>query len=161
MTSCPHAMCQGTCEIWPSLPDGSEFPRPGSEINWALILELADRPHPALNDAIPLPDDLWAVREALTQVKVAHHLLDIARVPRRYSLDTGDIASRTLIAALGMGTLRERLSRIADWHFREQGPAGTVGNDCAECGGAWPCDTRRMADGTYHDDDDNDDQEVT
>lgn len=50
------------------------------------------------------------------------------------------------------GGWRDRLSRIATWHSRESGPAGTVGDYCNECSHVWPCDTRRMADGTYTDD---------
>jgi len=50
---------------------------------------------------------------------------------------------------------RERLDRIAGWHSRETGPAGTVGDYCTECGELWPCDTRRMAEGTYVDLDDD------
>jgi hypothetical protein len=45
----------------------------------------------------------------------------------------------------------ERLARIGDWHSRESGPGGTVGDYCTECGVRWPCDTRRMAEGTYVD----------
>jgi hypothetical protein len=45
--------------------------------------------------------------------------------------------------------LKERLERIADWHSRETGPSGLVGNLCIECERLWPCDTRRMADGSY------------
>lgn len=44
-----------------------------------------------------------------------------------------------------------RLDRIAGWHARETGPAGTVGDYCTECGRFWPCATRRMADGAYVD----------
>ena len=46
---------------------------------------------------------------------------------------------------------RERLDRIATWHARETGPGGMVGDYCTECGEHWPCDTRRMADGTHED----------
>lgn len=52
-----------------------------------------------------------------------------------------------------LGAAGERLSRISDWHSRESGPAGTFGDYCTECGHTWPCDTRRMADGAYVDDD--------
>lgn len=45
--------------------------------------------------------------------------------------------------------LQERLDRIADWHSRESGAGGLVGDNCVECGLPWPCDTRAMADGTY------------
>lgn len=43
----------------------------------------------------------------------------------------------------------DRLQRISSWHSRETGPGGMVGDYCAECGCRWPCDTRRIADGTY------------
>lgn len=46
---------------------------------------------------------------------------------------------------------REQLDRILSWHARETGPHGTVGDYCTECGQPWPCDTRRMADGTHED----------
>lgn len=46
----------------------------------------------------------------------------------------------------------DRLQRIATWHSRESGPGGLVGDYCTECGARWPCATRRMADGTYVDD---------
>lgn len=158
MPDCPHVMCkdEAECDLWPKLPEGSEFPQPGSEINWALTQELMLKPHPLLNDAIDvstLPDELWGVGEVLTEAKVVHHLLDLAGVPQRYSIDTQDVACRTLIAILGMGALRERLGRISDWHARETGPAGTVGDYCVECGHRWPCDTRQMADGLYVDED--------
>lgn len=45
----------------------------------------------------------------------------------------------------------ERLGRIGGWHARETGPAGMVGDYCVDCGHVWPCDTRRMAEGTYSD----------
>lgn len=57
----------------------------------------------------------------------------------------GDL--RTLLAEALAAS--ERLGRIADWHSRETGPHGMFGDYCAECGERWPCDTRRMADGTY------------
>ena len=47
--------------------------------------------------------------------------------------------------------MRERIGRIADWHARETGPAGTVGDYCTECAHRWPCPTRKMADGTWTD----------
>lgn len=57
---------------------------------------------------------------------------------------------RTLLsAAFEAG---DRVQRIATWHSRESGPGGMVGDFCTECGTRWPCDTRRMADGTYTDD---------
>lgn len=47
----------------------------------------------------------------------------------------------------------ERLDRITTWHARETGPAGTVGDYCTECAHRWPCPTRKMADGTWTDQD--------
>jgi hypothetical protein len=47
--------------------------------------------------------------------------------------------------------LGERLDRIISWHSRETGPGGMVGDYCVECGNHWPCDTRRMAEGSYED----------
>ena len=45
----------------------------------------------------------------------------------------------------------DRLQRIVAWHSRESAHGGLVGDYCMECGHRWPCDTRRMADGTYVD----------
>lgn len=47
----------------------------------------------------------------------------------------------------------DRLQRIGAWHSRETGPGGMVGDCCTECGNPSPCDTRKMADGTYVDSD--------
>ena len=58
---------------------------------------------------------------------------------------------KTRVIWLTSGTENERLDRIAGWHARETGPAGTVGDYCTECGHRWPCDTQRMAEGTYVD----------
>lgn len=65
-------------------------------------------------------------------------------------LTYGDLAE----LARSLGDTGDRLSRISTWHSRESGPAGMVGDFCNDCGNRWPCDTRRMADGTYEDDDD-------
>ena len=43
----------------------------------------------------------------------------------------------------------DRLQRIAAWHSRETAGGGMVGDYCNECGHVWPCETRRMADGTH------------
>jgi hypothetical protein len=83
------------------------------------------------------------------EIKAAHHLLDLISVPHGYGIDTRHIDDRTLIAVIAFGNLREQLARISQWHARETGPAGTVGDYCTECGHRWPCDTRRMADGSY------------
>jgi hypothetical protein len=135
----------------------SEFPGPDDVVNWEILKTLAQRPHPLLKPGGTSGDtsDLhYSVAEVLYEALTVHHLLDMAGVPRGFGMDTRNIDSRTLIAIMGMGNLRERLSRISGWHQRETGPAGTVGDFCTECEHRWPCDTRRMADGTWKDDDD-------
>ena len=129
------------------LGEGSEFPDP-ADVNWELLKDFYEKPHPLIRD-IDTSDLHYGVAEVLLEAKAVHHLLDLAEVPRGYSMDTRDIDARTLLAVRGMMTLRERLARISDWHARETGPAGTVGDYCTECGHRWPCDTRRMADGVY------------
>jgi hypothetical protein len=133
------------------LGEGSEFPDP-EDVNWELLKELYGKPHPLIRD-IDTIGLHYGVAEVLLEAKAVHHLLDLAEVPRGYSMDTRDIDCRALLAVRGMMTLRERLARISGWHARETGPAGTVGDYCTECGHRWPCDTQRMADGTYVDED--------
>jgi hypothetical protein len=48
----------------------------------------------------------------------------------------------------------DQLQRIASWHSRETAEGGMVGDYCVECGQLWPCETRRMADGSHEDLDD-------
>jgi hypothetical protein len=43
------------------------------------------------------------------------------------------------------------LDRIASWHSRETAEGGMVGDYCVCCGEIWPCETRRMADGSHED----------
>jgi hypothetical protein len=127
---------------------------PRGEVSWGLLRELAQRPHPLLKPGGASGDtsDLhYSVVEVLHEALTVHHLLDMAGVPQGYSVDTTSIDCRTLIAIIGIGNLRERLDRISGWHARETGPGGTVGDFCTECGHRWPCDSRRMADGTYVD----------
>ena len=45
----------------------------------------------------------------------------------------------------------DQLQRISSWHSLEAGEGGLVGKYCVECGHLWPCDSRRMADGTHED----------
>jgi hypothetical protein len=138
------------------LGEGSEFPGP-ADMNWGLLQELYDKPHPLVNNRWTPPPDVedpgWLI-EMFTEMRAVHHLFDLANVPRGYSIDTRDIDCRALLAVRGIMTLRERLARISGWHERETGPAGTVGDYCTECGHRWPCDTRRMAGGVYEDEDD-------
>jgi hypothetical protein len=131
---------------------GAEWPAAATEINWELLQDLYVKPHQLIRDADPagLDKDLhYGFIELLDEAKAVHHLFDMIDVPHGYSLDTRSIDDRALIAVCGMLALRGRLARISGWHARETGPAGTVGDNCAECGQPWVCDTRRMADGAY------------
>lgn len=47
-----------------------------------------------------------------------------------------------------LADLRARVARIMGWHSQ-------VGGFCEECETRWPCDTHRMADGSYIDPDDD------
>jgi hypothetical protein len=130
------------------LGEGSEFPDL-EEVNWEILRQFYERPHPLLSTDIDASGLHYGIVELLYEAKAAHHLLDMAGVPRGYSMDTRDIDARTLLAVRGMMTLRERLSRISGWHSRETVPGGTTGDFCTECGIRWPCPTRLMADGLY------------
>ncbi len=125
-------------------------------INWTLIQGLYAKAHPNQNhqrvqccDNEPL-----GVGEVLQEALAAQHLLDLAGIPLGRH-DDRDIDARVWLAVDLINDLRDRLSRIGTWHARETGPGGMVGDFCIECGTGWPCDTRRMADGTYQDDDDD------
>jgi hypothetical protein len=135
--------------------EGSEFPADPAQVNWNLLQELAQKPHPLLKPGDHAGDTSglhYSVVEVLYEALTVHHLLDLIGVPHGLSLDTRDIDGRTLVAVLGVLELRKRLDRISGWHARETGPAGMVGDFCVCCGDRWQCDTRRMADGTYTDD---------
>jgi hypothetical protein len=131
-----------------------------AEINYALLTELATKPHPLLHIAggdeyllrvgEVLDNCNGGIGEVMTQARTVHHLLDMAGIPHGevYASDLDSRAWQLLVKAQGV---EERLARIATWHSRESGPDGTVGDYCTECGVRWPCDTRRMAEGTYVD----------
>lgn len=147
-----------SAELWHALiserilGEGSEFPSP-ADMNWELLKVLAARPHPLVNNDWKPPeieDPGWLI-EMFCEMRTVHHLLDLVGVPPGYSMDTRTIDCRVLLAVRGMMTLRERLARVATWHARETGPAGTVGDFCICCGDRWPCDTYRMATGVYVD----------
>ena len=130
----------------------SEFPADPEDVNWNLLRELAEKPHPLIRVTDEVKAGLhFGMVELLYAARSVHHLLDLIGVPHGLSLDTRCIDDRTLIAVRGLLNLRERLDRISRWHARESGPGGLVGDFCTECGGRWPCDTRQMADGTYQD----------
>lgn len=131
-----------------------------SEINFPLLGELAKKPHPLLNivdDALygaeiggAFTNCSGGVGETMQEARTAHHLLDMIGIPQGKGYSS-DLDARTFLAIREVMGLRERLDRIATWHARETGPSGTVGDFCTECGERWPCDTRRMADGTHED----------
>jgi hypothetical protein len=131
---------------------------PDVPINYELLKRLAEKPHPLLNIA----DDLEAqirqtpiawTGEVFTQARTAHHLLDLAGIPQRQGgrVYASDLDSRTWLAVTALGKARGQLDRIATWHSREEFEGGLVGDHCIECGTRWPCDTRRMADGSHED----------
>lgn len=127
-------------------------------INWALLKELAVKPHPLLNIADDLEAQIREIPIAWTgevfqQSRSVHHLLDLVGIPREvaghpYASDLDARAWQAINEIIG---LRGRLDRIVAWHARETAEGGMVGEFCVECGLRWPCDTRRMADGTHED----------
>jgi hypothetical protein len=122
-----------------------------TEINWPLIERLKDKPHPNVNGPPDGPPDLPThIGEALMKQRIAHHLLDLADIP----LGEGyaqDIDGRVYLAIYKILEQGERLARLASWHSRITGPAGTFDDYCARCSERWPCEDRRMADGTHDD----------
>jgi len=84
----------------------------------------------------------------------SHLMLDLLGVPSPDG-NSAELDARVSILAQQFGILSERLHRIEGWHSRETGEHGTFGDNCDECGHVWPCDTARMADGTYTEDDDD------
>lgn len=136
--------------------DGANEVSP-DEINFTLLADLSTKPHPLLNRSpecrfmcVTHNEDHW-VGEVVQEARNSHHLLDLIEIPqgRGYSSDLDARMYRAIRELIG---LRERLARISGWHSRETGPAGMVGDFCVDCGSRWPCDTRRMADGSYVDD---------
>ncbi len=123
----------------------------GAVINWALLGELHTKPHPNM-DHVPPSDLPLDTLEVLQEALAAQHLLDLAGIPLGERLYDRDLDARVFLAVTEISALRERLDRLGGWHERETGPAGTVGTLCIECGRPWPCDSRRMAEGTYTED---------
>lgn len=126
-----------------------------TEINYTLLTKLASRPHPLLNIAEDFEKQLretppeW-LGEVFTEARTAHHLLDIVGIPHGAGY-AQDLDARTWLAITEIIKLRERLDRIAGWHSRETAEGGMVGDYCIECALRWPCETRRMADGSHED----------
>lgn len=130
------------------------------EINFTLLGELAKKPHPLLN----MPDGQiygalidgqfndcsGGVGEVMQEARNVHHLCDLAGIPQGHGYSS-DIDARVYLLWLDTQRMGERLERIATWHSRQTGPGGTFDDYCIECGELWPCETRRMADGSHED----------
>jgi hypothetical protein len=126
-----------------------------SGINYTLLAELATKPHPLLNIADDFEKQIREIPLAWTgevfqKARSAHHLLDIVGIPHGEGY-AQDLDARTWQAINLIITLRGQLGRIAAWHARETADGGMVGDYCVECGEHWPCETRRMADGSHED----------
>lgn len=130
-----------------------------SEINWSLIERLSTKPHKHLNIAdnvtygMQMPDGTFnsgnnGVGEVMEEARTVQHLCDMAGIPEGTMYDA-HIDARVFQLMLARNQLAERLGRITGWHCQETAEGGMVGDFCIECGNRWPCDTRRMADGTY------------
>lgn len=138
-------------------PRISVAPEMAAPVNYALLNTLAKVPdHPNYHKSRACHHDGGCFcGEAVGEVANIHHLLDLMGVPRDdHGLNESASDERTLHALVGVGVLRERLSRLTIWHSRETGPAGMVGSYCNECGHVWPCDTYKMANGDWTDADD-------
>jgi len=134
------------------------------EINYPLLTKLAAKPHKHLNIAEGeqyglmvngvFTDACNGVSEVMEEARAVQHLCDLAGIPEGFNY-SAHIDARVYLLLIARMQLRERLDRITTWHSRESGPGGMVGDYCTECGHVWPCDTRRMAEGTYVDEDDD------
>jgi hypothetical protein len=133
-----------------------------TEVNWDLIHQLAGEPHKHLNIVEGAQYGLLVngvfdnvcngVAEVMGEARTVQHLCDLARIPEGRNYDA-HIDARVFLLFAELLRHREQLERIATWHSRESGPGGMVGDYCTECGHVWPCDTRRMADGTWTEED--------
>ena len=129
----------------------------GAEINWTLLKDLAGKPHKHLKIAGDFEAQIhdtpisW-IGEVFQEARTVQHLCDIAGLPEGEGY-SAHIDARVFLLLAERNSLSERLDRIGAWHSRETGPAGTVGDYCNECGSTWPCETKRMAEGTYVDPD--------
>lgn len=138
---------------------------PDTEVNWTLIQQLGEKPHKHLNIVdsaagdygIMLADGTFdtgagGVGEVMQEARTVQHLCDLAGIPEGKVYDA-HIDARVYQLLLTRNRMAERLDRIVAWHARETGAGGTVGDYCVTCGEIWPCDTRRMAEGSYVDGD--------
>ena len=125
------------------------------KINYRLLERLAVRPHPLLNIAEDFETQIREIPlawtgEVFTEARTAHHLLDMIGIPHGEGY-AQHLDARTWQAVMAVNGLRDRLDRISMWHSRETAEGGMVGDFCVECGLRWPCETRRMADGSHKD----------
>ncbi len=133
-----------------------------TDVNWTLIQHLAEKPHKHLNIVEGATYGLLVdgtfdnacngVGEVMTEARTVQHLCDLAGIPEGESY-RAHIDARVFLLWSRLIAANERLGRIESWHFRETADGGMVGDFCVECGTKWPCDTRRMAEGTYVDPD--------
>lgn len=124
-------------------------------INYELLAQLADKPHPLLNIADDFEKQIREIPiawtgEVFTEARTAHHLLDLADVPHGEGY-AQDLDARTWLAVAELGRLRERLDRIKAWHGRPVLAGGLVADECTECQQRWPCETLRLAEGAHED----------
>jgi hypothetical protein len=129
-------------------------------INWTLLQKLAEKPHKHLNIVEGATYGLMidgkfdtgnsGIGEVMQEARTVQHLCDLARVPEGEGY-SAHIDARVFLLLTRLNSAEDRLARIDAWHARETTDEGMVGDFCTECGTRWPCDTRRMADGTYVD----------
>jgi hypothetical protein len=132
-----------------------------TQINWTLLQNLAAKPHKHLNIVEGGQYGLMVngvfnhcsngVNEVMSEARAVQHLCDLAGIPEGTGAYEPHIDARVFLAVVEINSLRDRLGRIAAWHARETAAGGMVDDYCTECGERWPCDTRRMADGSHED----------
>lgn len=133
------------------------------EVNWKLLQGFAVRPHKHLNivddgEYGVMVDGVFdagchGIGEVMQEARTVQHLCDLAGIPEGRG-DSAHVDARVYLVIQRLLERGERLERIASWHSRESGGGGTVGSFCVDCGHVWPCDTRKMADGTWTEGDD-------
>jgi hypothetical protein len=130
---------------------GDQAEKHRASINWPLLERLAEKDHALANIKAEQQELPMGVGEALQDARVAHHLLDLVGIPYGTGAYDSHLDARTWQAVIKLQKLGEQLDRIAAWHSRETAAGGMVGDFCTGCGYRWPCETRRMADGTHED----------
>jgi hypothetical protein len=77
----------------------------GMRVDHALLARLYDRPHPSVADV--------STAGTIHHARIAHHLLDMASIPRGTGDDAG-LDARVFLAMSELVDLRERLNRIRE-----------------------------------------------